>query len=307
MRNPRIRVLGATVVALALLAAACGGDDASGGDTPKEGPTITIGSFGFAESEILGEIYKQALENAGYDVVHQALLGSREAVVNPGLESGQLDFVPEYVGSALEVTFGTSPTADTAATRQALEEAYAEEGFAVLEATPAQDKNGIVVRADTAEEYGLTTISDLEPVAGELVFGGPPECEQRPRCLLGLQETYGLDFAEFKALDTGGPLTVTALEGGEIDVALLFSSDGVIEAQGFVLLDDDRGLQPAENIVPVVRQSIVDAYGSEFVDLVNDVSAEISQEELISLNRLVGFEGETATAAAAGWLEENGF
>jgi osmoprotectant transport system substrate-binding protein len=333
MRMNRRRVFGAVLVALAIITAACG-DSGSGGDTtegpgttpaptpttqpdpttapdttasPPDGPTIVIGSFGFSESEILGEIYLQALEHAGYQVEHRAQLGSREAVLNPALRAGEINFVPEYIGTALEVTFQEVPTADADATAAALDAAWGEEGFSVLAYTPAEDKNGIVVTAETAEALGLSAISDLAGQETELSFGGPPECPDRPRCLQGLVDVYGLQFGEFVPLDAGGPLTVTALDGGEIDVALLFSSDGVIGARGWVLLDDDMGLQPAENIAPVVNDELIDAYGDDFVALIDAVSAGISQKDLTELNKLVGFDGEAAADAAAAWLDQMGF
>lgn len=296
----RSRTLGAVLLAFALLVAACGGDDEPGG-----GPDVVIGSFGFSESEIIGEIYRQALEAKGFTVSHKAQLGSREAVVNPALRSGEINVVPEYIGTALEVTFGGEPTADPDATIEALRAEWEDEGFTVLDYTPAEDKNGIVVTGDTASELGLTKISDLKGKSDTLTFGGPSECPTRPRCLGGLESVYGLTFAEFKALDAGGPLTVEALAGDEIDVALLFTSDGVIAARGFVLLEDDQGLQPAENIAPVVAQELVDAYGSTFSDVLNDLSSKLTQDDLTELNKLVGYDGESAADAARAWLEDN--
>ncbi|MDH3426350.1 MAG: ABC transporter substrate-binding protein [Acidimicrobiia bacterium] len=304
MRIFRKGAIGATFVALALVAAACGsGDDASG---PKEGPEIVVSSFDFGESEILAEVYAQAMEANGYTVERQLRVGSRE-ILKPALESGEVDFAPEYVGSALEVGFEQEPTSDTEATRDALIAAFEPKGVAVLDAAPAQDKNGIVVTAATADALSLTTTSDLAGQEGDLAFGGPPECPTRPRCLLGLQDLYGLSFAEFKALDVGGPLTVEALDGGEIDVALLFTTDGVIADRGFVLLEDDLGLQPAENIVPVIRQEILDAYGDELAKLINEVSAKITTEALTEMNRQAGIDLEDPDAIAAKWLADNGF
>lgn len=304
MRSFRKGAIGAALLAFALVATACGsGDDASG---PKEGPPIVVSSFAFGESEILAEVYAQAMEAEGYEVERQLNVGSRE-ILKPALESGEVDFLPEYVGSALEVGFGLEPTSDTDDTRDALIAAFEPKGVAVLEPAPAQDKNGIVVTGATADALGLEKTSDLAGQEGDLTFGGPPECPNRPRCLLGLQDVYGLSFGEFKALDVGGPLTVEALDGGEIDVALLFTTDGVIAAKGFVLLEDDEGLQPAENVTPVIRQEILDAYGSDLEDLINDVSAKITTEELTEMNRQAGVDREDPDAVAATWLADNGF
>ncbi len=261
MRKTRSGVLGAILIALALLAAACGSGEDAGGSI--DGPTITIGSANFSENALVAEIYAQVLEDKGYDVERSLNIGNRE-IYGPALESGELDLVPEYVGSALGFLGGT-PTSDSAATAKALEDAWAGAGIAVLEPAEAQNKNGFVVRQDTADALGLSKVSDLAS-HDDLVFGGSPECPEREFCLLGLTDVYGISFADFKPLDVGGALTVAALEGDEIQVALLFTSDGVIAAKGFVLLEDDKGLQPAENLIPVVRQDIVDAYGDDFVN-----------------------------------------
>jgi len=288
-------------LALAVSAAGCSSDVGQS----REGPTITIGSADFSESELLAEIYAQALEVEGYQVERNLNAGRREDYA-PALESGELDLVPEYIGSIL--TFlGGNATSDSEATYRALQQAWADAGIVALDYAPAQDKNGIVVRQDTASELGLEKVSDLVQYNGQLVFGGPPECFARKLCLLGLTDVYGLEFKRFEPLDVGGPRTAAALEVNEIQVALLFTSDGVIPAKGFVLLEDDKGLQPAENIAPVVRLEIVEAYGDVFVDYLNKVSRQLATTELMELNRRIGFDGEEPAEVASDWLQENGF
>jgi osmoprotectant transport system substrate-binding protein len=176
----------------------------------------------------------------------------------------------------------------------------------VLEPASAQDKNGFVVTADTASELGLAKVSDLSVANGTLILGGPPECPEREFCQIGLESVYGLSFAEFKPLDAGGALTVTALKGGEIDVALLFTTDGVITAEGFVLLEDDKGLQPAENLIPAVLQTVADEYGSALADPLNQVSAALTTDDLTLMNQKVGYDGEDLVAVATAWLKDNG-
>ena len=304
MRNRfRSRAVGAALVALVLVMSACG-DDGSGGGT-IEGPTITVGSTDFYEQIILGEIYAQVLEQAGYPVERKFFLGPRE-VVNPALVSGEIDLLAEYTGSLLTFKGGT-PTTDSDETYEAMKAAIADDGLVALAYSPAQDRNGVVVRADTASSLGLTTVSDLADHNGTLVLGGPAECPDRPLCLIGLEGLYGIEFADFRALDSGGALTVTALEGGEIDVAILYTSDGVIAAKGFTLLEDDRNLQPAENIVPVTRKAIIDAYGDDLVDLIDSVSAQITTAELTELNKRYHLDAEDADALAAEWLAAHGF
>ncbi len=299
MRSHRNLVIGAMLLAVALVAAAC----SSGGDT-KDGTPIIVGSANFGESALVAEIYAQALEAEGYTVVRKLNTGNRE-IYATALEAGELHLVPEYVGSALSFKGGV-PTANTDSTTSDLRAAWAIDGVTVLNPAPAQDKNGFVVTAATAADLGLSSVSDLAAFNGTLVFGGPPECPEREFCLPGLESVYGLSFAEFKALDVGGPLTVAALEGDEIQLALLFTSDGVIASKGFVLLDDDKGLQPAENVVPVVLTSIVDEYGTSFTDVLNKVSAKLTTADLTLMNKLTGYDGEDPVQVAADWLKSVG-
>jgi osmoprotectant transport system substrate-binding protein len=302
MRNPfRNRAVGAILVSLALLASACG-DDGSG-DGTKDGPTITVGSTNFGEQLIVGEIYAQVLEANGYPVERAFNLGNRE-LVNPALKDGDIDLLVEYTGSLLTHEGGT-PTGDHEATYQALVLAIADDGLVALAYAPGEDKNGFVVTAETAASLGLVTVSDLAVHNGDLVLGGPAECPTRPLCLIGLEEVYGLEFAEFRSLDSGGALTVAALEGGEIDVAVLYTSDGVIAAKGFVLLVDDRNLQPAENIVPVTTDEIIAAYGDELTDLLDSVTALITTAELSELNKRYVIDAEDAETLAREWLQAN--
>lgn len=267
---------------------------------------ITVASFNFPESVILGEIYSQALEAGGFAVDRQLDLGARE-LVEPALERGLVEFVPEYSGSALTfVTKGAAAvTADEQATYRDLKSALAERGMIALAPAPAQDKNGIVATAETASRFDLSTISDLARAASDLVFGGPPECPERPLCLPGLESAYGLKFRQFVPLDSGGPFTVQALSQGQVDVGLLFTTDGAIDANGFVLLEDDRLLQPAENVTPVVHGEVVEHFGDELVRLVNSVSAELTTDDLRELNARVTIRGERVEDAAAAWLADH--
>ncbi|MGI9585587.1 MAG: ABC transporter substrate-binding protein, partial [Acidimicrobiia bacterium] len=187
-----------------------------------------------------------------------------------------------------------------------LREAWEPDGVSVLDPAPAQDKNGFVVTAEAAASLGVSKVSDLAAHNGSLILGGPPECPERAFCLIGLEDVYGLSFAEFKALDVGGPLTVAALEGNEIQVGLLFTTDGVIVSKGFVLLDDDQGLQPAENLVPAISTEIVDEYGSDLTDVLNKVSGALTTPGLTEMNKLTGYDGEDPAEVAKEWLDSVG-
>lgn len=300
MRKPiRKRAVGA-FLAVALVASACG---ETGGST--DGEPITVSSFNFNESVIVAEIYAQALERADYAVERNMNLGNRE-VVKPALEAGEIDLVPEYVGTIAGFLGGTA-TADSQATWEEAKGLFEELGVTLLAFSPAQDKNAYVVTAETASGNGLTTLSDLGDVAGEFRFGGPPECPEREFCLQGLETVYGLEFAEFVPLDAAGPITIAALEGGDVDIALLFSSQGVIAEKGWVVLEDDMGLQPAENLVPAIRQAVVDEYGEDLTNLLDEVSEKIEQEALIEMNKRADIDGEDPAVIAGEWLDENGY
>jgi osmoprotectant transport system substrate-binding protein len=159
--------------------------------------------------------------------------------------------------------------------------------------------------AQTTQAPATAPATTGPAVATTLVLGGPPECPDRPFCLKGLEKVYGLSFAEFKPLDAGGPITVEAIKGGQVQVGLLFTSDPAIAANGFVLLEDDRQLQLADNLVPVVRTAVLDA-SPEIADLLNGVSAKLSQAELTSLNKAVTVDGADPAVAATAWLEAQG-
>lgn len=309
MRRRHVRRLLVPLAALSLVLAACADDDAGGpsgdGDPPEsvpDGPDITIASFDFPESTILAEIYGQALEDAGYPVVRELNIGSRELIF-PELEAGNLDLVPEYLGSALVVGFGEDPPADTDSGRSALSEAFDELGVDVLEPAPAENSNVFVTTAELADEFGLSSVADLAD-AGDLVFGGPPECEDRDTCFRGLREVYGLDNISFESIGEASARLV-ALTEGDNQLTLLFSTDAVLADDSLVVLDEPEGMIPPENIVPIVRSEVVEAYGDDLVALLDRVSAELTTEALIGLNERAG-EGVDPATIAADWLDEAG-
>jgi len=225
----------------------------------------------------------------------------------PALLRGLVEFVPEYAGSGLQFLAGDGSTSpDDEINHQRFAERLATLDVTALDASPAEDQNGFAVTADTAQRYGLRTLSDLATVSRELVFGGPPECTRRPFCIPGLERSYGITFGQiFSNLDSGGPRTVSALAEGTVDVALLFTSDGAIDLNDFVLLEDDLDLQPAENVTPVIRTGVLDRFGPPLADTVNAVSALLSTGELRTLNAEVA-RGATPQQIARAWLASNG-
>jgi osmoprotectant transport system substrate-binding protein len=295
----------ALAASLAFALAACIGsstpaEDARGDDA------ITVASFNFPESVLLAEIYAQAIEGAGMRVEREPSLGPRELVM-PALLQGLVEFVPEYAGSGLQFLAGDGSTSpDDEINHQRFAERLGTLDVTALDASPAEDQNGFAVTAETAQRYGLRTLSDLATVSRELVFGGPPECTRRPFCIPGLERSYGITFGQvFSNLDTGGPRTVSALAEGTVDVALLFTSDSAIDLNDFVLLEDDLDLQPAENVTPVIRTGVLDRFGPPLADTVNAVSALLSTGELRTLNAEVA-RGATPQQIARAWLASNG-
>ena len=289
------------LVALVLLAAGCDRGQAPPPPEDPRRPTIQLASFDFPESELLGELYGQALAQHGFPVEQVVQLGARE-VVAPALEQGKVDMVPEYLGSALNFLNDRDrvATADPALTHARLEQAFAPRGVSVLAFAPAQDRNAFVVSGDLARHNGMDKLSDLAPMAGKLSIGGPPECPQRPLCLRGLQELYKLRFARFEPMPSRA-VTAAALETGEIDVGMIETTDPSLVGADLVQLADDRRLQPADNVVPVVRREVLDAYGPPLVRLLNTVSAQLTTAELSRLNLQVA-KGQVASDAAEGWL-----
>jgi osmoprotectant transport system substrate-binding protein len=268
--------------------------------------TVRVGSTNFSEQLILAEVYGQALAGKGFRVERHPSLGSRENV-EPALEAGRIDFYVEYLATMLAfVTRGADRgSPDPADTHRRLVGALRPLGIAPLNYAPAVNTNGFAVTRATAERYYLSRMSDLTPVANQLTFGGPPECPARPFCLPGLQQTYGITFREFRILDTGGPLTVAALESGQVDVGLLFTTDPLIQVKRFILLADDRNLQLADNVTPVVRADLLSGAPPELAATVNEVSARLTTTELTDLNAQVQLEGQKPEDAAAAWLRKH--
>lgn len=302
----KVRLLSSFAAAVLVAMFACT-EEAGDLTEPKEGPTITVGSANFPESQILAEIYAAALEGKGYDVERKLNIGARETYF-PALEKGSIDLFPEYTGSALSY-LAKDPSASKPDADENYDNLVAElekKNLTALEMADAQDQDGIVVNKETADTYSLEKISDLEPHASELVMGGPPECPKRFACLLGLKEEYGIEFKEFKPLDVAGPLTVKALKENAVQVANLFTTQSAIAANDFVLLEQDTPIAGAENVVPIVRDEIVDAHGNEFADTVNAVTAKLTTQGLTDLNKRVEVDKDDPDAVAAEWLEEEG-
>jgi osmoprotectant transport system substrate-binding protein len=301
----RIRLASAALaVSLALLLAACGGDEPlQGGTQPSDSSSVIVGSTNFPEQLILAQMYAAVLEKAGVDVQTRLNLGSRE-VVFPALEKGDIQLLPEYNGSVLTFLDPEATAVASDEVNTALTPLLDAKGLVALQPSPAEDKDAWAVTQETASKYNLQKIGDMKPVASQLVVGGPPELKTRPAGLPGLKRVYGIgDFKEFKSLDAGGPLTISALKKGDIDVGRVFTSQGVIAAEGWVVLEEDKPLQPAQNVVPIGRK---DKMTDQVKQALDALSPKITTEELTKLNAQVDVEKKDPESVARDWLTQQG-
>jgi osmoprotectant transport system substrate-binding protein len=307
MRKRRGAVGAVVAIVLLFTAVACGdsGDDAkSSNTTTKAKGSLVIGSANFSENVLLANLYAKALEAKGYKTTVRANLGARE-VIFPALEKGELDMIPEYLGNVLAFVDKDAPKPgdNVDATRTKLTDALKAKQLSVLEPSKATDGDVLVVTKATADKHSLKKISDLAPVAKDLTLGGPPECPTRITCGLGLEQVYGLKLKGFKALDTGGPITKTALEKGDVDIARLFSADASIKEKNFVILDDDKFIQLAGNVVPVIRTSKVD---EDITQVLNKVSSTLTTDDLIAMNKKIDVDKQDPDDVAKEYLVDKG-
>lgn len=292
----------AAVSALGLGLAACGGDPTESGGDAAASDTIVVGSAGFAEAEIIGEIYAQALDNAGVKVSTNLATGPRETYIK-ALENGELDLIPEYSGNLLtyydpEAT-ATSPDDVVAALQDAVPD-----GFEVLEPAEAEDKDSLVVTPQFAESNGLATIADLTKVPG-FSLGANPEFAERSYGIPGLESVYGITGVEFIPIaDSGGPDTLQSLLDGDIDVADIYSTTPSIPANDLVTLEDPENLIAAQNIVPLINS---DKLTNEVKEILNEISAQLTTEDLLDLNtQNQGPDKTSPKELAKQWLTDKG-
>jgi glycine betaine/choline ABC-type transport system substrate-binding protein len=316
----------AALAALALAAglAACGSSDnndkgttSSGGgkanaQTIQSNPanknvTVTIGSKNFTEEFILGNIYAQALQAAGYKVKTQLNLGS-EQIALKALKSGQIDAYPEYTGTALTSFFNAKTTDIPTDPQQAYQQTkadFAKDGLTALPPTPFTDSNALAVTQATADKLGVKSISDLKAKAGDLTFSGSPECRQRQDCLLGLQKTYGINPGKFTVVDPS--LRHEVLQKGQADASFVFTTDGQIKANKEVLLTDPKNIFPPYNITLVVRDQTVQKAGPDFAKTIALVQKGMTTQVMQELNSRVDLDKQKPAAVAKQYLTESGY
>jgi len=305
---------------LSLGVAACGSsNDESTGEAegagaivanPENGSvSLTIGSKNFPEQEILGEIYAQALKAAGYKVTSALNLGS-ETVAHQAVKGGQISGYPEYASTALTSFFGVEPEEEPAeagpAAKKANEE-FEKEGLTSFPPTPFASANAVGTLKTTAEERGLKTISDLEGQSEEMTLDGSPECRQRIDCLAGLEKYYGLKFKSFTPVDIS--LRYTVLEKGQADLSILFTTDPQLAAEKdkFVILEDDKEVFPAGNVIFVSKQSTVEEAGPDYEKTIVLVQKGLTLPVMQELDARVELEKQSPAKAAAAYLKEAGY
>jgi glycine betaine/choline ABC-type transport system substrate-binding protein len=322
-----VLVLGCVALAAAMMLSACGSSDkksstsAAGGGTTtsasssgaiqansaNKSKNVTIGSKNFTEEFILGEIYAQALQAAGYKVKKQLNLGS-EQIALKAVKSGQVDAYPEYTGTALTSFFKYKATAVPHDEQKAYDLAragFAKQGLEALPQTPFTDSNAVGMLKAKAQKLGVSKISDLSGKASTLTFSGTPECPQRPDCLLGLKETYGLTFKKVVPVDPS--LRHTVLEKGQADVGIVFSTDGQIAQGKEVVLQDDKKLFPPYNVTLVFKKSVLDGLGPDARKTIALVQKGLTTEAMQELNSRVDIDKQSPKKVAHDYLVESGY
>lgn len=303
---------------LMLAVAGCGGGETSDGpetdanlieeNLANKGIEITVGSKNFNEQFILGEIYAQALEAAGYAVSKRLDLGSEQIALR-ALESGEIDAYPEYASTALTSFFGNPAEAVPADARQAFEESrsdFEQRGLVAFPPTPFSSANAVGLLTERADDLGINSVSDLEGASEELTLSGSPECRRRADCLVGLRENYGLEFRRFVPVEIARRYEV--LDKREADLSILFTTDPqLFVSDEYVILEDDRDVLPAGNVIFVAREQTVEEAGPDFSEVVDSVQGELSLEVMQKLNARVEVDGQTPAAAARTYLKEFGY
>jgi osmoprotectant transport system substrate-binding protein len=267
-------------------------------------PTIVIGTKNFPEQFILGQLYKQALQAKGFHVSYKENIGSTE-LIQTSLTSGKINFYPEYTGVIVQVVFhhATSPKT-AAATYRLAKSLEAAKGFTLLNRTPFYDTDVVAVTNATAAKYSLKSISDLKKV-GKFKFGGFPECKTRNTCFVGYKRAYGITNATFVPL--AGISAYAALDGGKILAADVFSTDPPLgKGSKYTVLQDPKHVTGFQNVAPIVKTSVVTAAGASFTKTVNAVSAKLTLNAIVAMNRAVEVDKQSASSVAKAFLKANG-
>ncbi|MFH8609527.1 ABC transporter substrate-binding protein [Streptomyces sp. NPDC018029] len=276
-----------------------GGSGGGGGGSSKGG--VTIGTANFTENQVLGHLYAAALEAAGVETNVRPNLGTREILI-PALKGGDIDLLPEYQGALLHYLDPKAKATEEGEMQNALAMALPR-GLQILPYGRAEDSDAFVVTRDTAKEYGLKSLADLAKHNGKLVIGAAPEVKKRTVGAVGLKDVYGVEFKEFKSLDSSGPLVKGALRKGDVDVANLFTTDTDIAAEKWVVLTDPKNLIPGQHVVPLIADRKAD---STVRKALARLGALLTTEQLTELNRLVDKDKKDPEDVANDWASRHG-
>ncbi|NEB76468.1 ABC transporter substrate-binding protein [Streptomyces sp. SID14478] len=274
-----------------------GGSGGSGGGSSAGG--LTIGTANYTENQIVGYLYAGVLKAAGVKANVRPNLGSREIVI-PALKAGDIDLIPEYQGSLLLYLDEKAKDTEAGAMQNTLT-TLMPGGLEVLPYASAEDSDAFCVTKETADKYGLKSLADLKKANGKLVFGAAAEMQKRVVGVVGLKDSYGVEFKEFKALDSSGPLVKGALKKGDVDVANIFTTDVDIAENGWVVLTDPLHLVPAQHIVPLVASRKADAKVRKALASLGNV---LTTEEITKLNRKVDKDKDDPDDVAQDWLRK---
>ncbi len=269
-------------------------------------PAITVGSKNFTEQFVLGEIYSQALEAAGFKVKRQLNLGS-ELIAYKALQAGKVDAYPEYTGTALTSFFGVKTAGVPKDANKAYEQAkagFAKKNITALAPTPFENTYRLGMTKQGAAKIGNPkTISDLKGKESKLSITGFPECKQRQDCLLGVQDTYGLKFGKFVSSEQ----KYQVLDSGDADVAFIFTTDGDLAGGKYVILDDDKKFFPPYNVTFNVRNDVLKNLGPEGQKVIENVQKPLTEKVMQELNARVDIDKKKPAEAAKSYLQQAGF
>ncbi|QCJ01053.1 ABC transporter substrate-binding protein [Agrobacterium larrymoorei] len=290
-------VTAATLMAFTALSALAQSDPLGGNSVVSDKSTIVVGSADFPESQLLATIYAKALAAKGVKVEIHANIGSRE-VYFPALKDGSIDLIPEYGGAVLRY-LDRSSTLNSSDDVLAALKTVLPEGVQALSASSAQDTNTVVVTQASAEKYGLKAIGDLKNHAGDWVLGGPPEWKVRPDGVPGFEKNYGVKFKSYKALDVCGPLVLSALNNGQIEVGCGFSTDPALKSNKLVALADPLNQFPSQNVLPLISSTKVTKEITAALDAVSDA---LTTDDLLDMNARITAH-ESYDVIADDWLK----
>ena len=311
MRTYRTLALGAASLALIMSACTSGGSGSPSESAAANKPDVSVGSAGFWESAVTAEMYAQALEAKGYTVDRHLEIGERPAL-HAAFDAEEINLMPEYLGGLSGQGLGIEELSSDAQTAwDNMQDALEAKGWVSFDFSPGTDADGFAVRQETADEFGLVTMSDLAEVADQLTWGVAEGCPTNPVCGIGLKDTYGIDLdalpsGQLQTLSSCSTDIATSLNDSAIDVAQVCTTQPEIASLNLVLLTDDKHLQPAQNLVAIASKELADAGGTELADTLNAITAKLTTEALTKLGVSINVNHEDLADVARQFLQDNG-